>query len=222
MPATVAAALAPAPRPTTGERALAEAFGANVVPASVRPARSIRCWTKPFARRMPTPTPSWKPRLLPSFRRKASRANAGSRARGGSGAAGAGGRKACRREARRRRGARTCHAACRHPRASNRRWPLRREDDGEVGQAPARCPQGRTEASGPADRARRCALGFDRHSVTQNTRGTVKPSFAYNLVRTAPRTVYTAGFSSGAAQTEGNGFSARRSRSCRLARFDQD
>lgn len=55
--------------------------------------------------------------------------------------------------------------------------------------------------------------------VAQNTAGTRAPSFAYNIVRTAPREVYTAGFQQDDKSTDANRFTGKAVQFLSVARF---
>ena len=65
--------------------------------------------------------------------------------------------------------------------------------------------------------AARWALHGD--SVTTASEGTTAPSFAYNIVRTAPRAVYTAGFQQGDQVADANRFSGKAVEFLSVARF---
>ena len=60
---------------------------------------------------------------------------------------------------------------------------------------------------------------FDADYVRHNTQGTTAPSFAYNIVRTAPREVYTAGFQPEARVSDANRFSGKAVTFLSVARF---
>ncbi len=60
---------------------------------------------------------------------------------------------------------------------------------------------------------------FDANYVKQNPEGTTAPSFAYNIVRTAPREVYTAGFQSETKLADANRFSGKAVTFLSVARF---
>ncbi|MGB3388331.1 MAG: peptidase M15, partial [Pseudaminobacter sp.] len=55
--------------------------------------------------------------------------------------------------------------------------------------------------------------------VKNASAGTKAPSFAYNLVRTAPREVYTAGFQAGDQMADANRFSGKAVEFLSVARF---
>ncbi|QPC88444.1 DUF882 domain-containing protein [Mesorhizobium sp. NBSH29] len=60
---------------------------------------------------------------------------------------------------------------------------------------------------------------LDSNYVKQNTKGTTAPSFAYNIVRTAPREVYTAGFQAETKMADANKFSGKAVGFLPVARF---
>jgi uncharacterized protein YcbK (DUF882 family) len=60
---------------------------------------------------------------------------------------------------------------------------------------------------------------LDANYVKQNPQGTTAPSFAYNIVRTAPREVYTAGFQQEAKVADANRFSGKAVTFLSVARF---
>jgi uncharacterized protein YcbK (DUF882 family) len=60
---------------------------------------------------------------------------------------------------------------------------------------------------------------FDANYVKQNPQGTTAPSFAYNIVRTAPREVYTAGFQAESKIADANRFSGKAVTFLSVARF---
>jgi uncharacterized protein YcbK (DUF882 family) len=60
---------------------------------------------------------------------------------------------------------------------------------------------------------------FDADYVRHNTQGTTAPSFAYNIVRTAPREVYTAGFQQETKVSDANRFSGKAVTFLSVARF---
>jgi hypothetical protein len=55
--------------------------------------------------------------------------------------------------------------------------------------------------------------------VTTAGQNTTAPSFAYNIVRTAPRAVYTAGFQQGDQAADANRFSGKAVKFLSVARF---
>jgi hypothetical protein len=61
---------------------------------------------------------------------------------------------------------------------------------------------------------------FNSESVANASEGTAAPSFAYNLVRTAPRAVYTAGFQQGSLAAVANRFTGKAVTFLSVARFD--
>ncbi|MBL8583302.1 MAG: peptidase M15, partial [Rhizobiaceae bacterium] len=61
---------------------------------------------------------------------------------------------------------------------------------------------------------------FDNNYVAQRTAGTKAPSLAYNIVRTAPREVYTAGFSAGEQTVAANKFTGNAVTFLSVARFE--
>jgi uncharacterized protein YcbK (DUF882 family) len=60
---------------------------------------------------------------------------------------------------------------------------------------------------------------FDADYVRHNTQDTTAPSFAYNIVRTAPREVYTAGFQQETKVSDANRFSGKAVTFLSVARF---
>ena len=58
--------------------------------------------------------------------------------------------------------------------------------------------------------------------VAQNTNGTKAPSFAYNIVRTAPREVYTSGFQQTDLSNKANRFSGKAVEFLPVAQFNQN
>ncbi len=68
--------------------------------------------------------------------------------------------------------------------------------------------------------AARWALHTDK--VTQTVQSTTAPSFAYNIVRTAPREVYTAGFQSDTEVADANRFTGKAVEFLSVARFNQN
>lgn len=60
---------------------------------------------------------------------------------------------------------------------------------------------------------------LDANYVKENPQGTTAPSFAYNIVRTAPREVYTAGFQPEAKVADANRFSGKAVTFLSVARF---
>lgn len=61
---------------------------------------------------------------------------------------------------------------------------------------------------------------LDGEYVARNVKGTRAPSFAYNIVRTAPREVYTAGFQQGSQASDANKFSGKAVQFLSVARFN--
>lgn len=61
---------------------------------------------------------------------------------------------------------------------------------------------------------------FDNTYVAQRTAGTKAPSLAYNIVRTAPREVYTAGFAAGDQAAATNKFTGKAVTFLSVARFE--
>ena len=61
---------------------------------------------------------------------------------------------------------------------------------------------------------------LDGEYVARNVKGTRAPSFAYNVVRTAPREVYTAGFQQGSQASDANKFSGKAVQFLSVARFN--
>ena len=59
-----------------------------------------------------------------------------------------------------------------------------------------------------------------RNSVTLNTQETTAPALAYNVVRTAPREVYTAGFQQASQEADANRFSGKAVTFLSVARFE--
>jgi hypothetical protein len=60
---------------------------------------------------------------------------------------------------------------------------------------------------------------LDSSYVMANTKSTTAPSFAYNLVRNAPREVYTAGFQQGTLVAEANRFTGKAVTFLTVAKF---
>ena len=58
--------------------------------------------------------------------------------------------------------------------------------------------------------------------VAQNASGTKAPSFAYNIVRTAPREVYTSGFQQNDLSAKANRFSGKAVEFLPVAQFNQN
>jgi hypothetical protein len=56
--------------------------------------------------------------------------------------------------------------------------------------------------------------------VTKASAGTKAPSYAYNIVRTAPLEVYTAGFQQGEGQSDINRFTGKAVKFLQVARFE--
>ncbi|PZO77942.1 MAG: peptidase M15 [Mesorhizobium amorphae] len=82
-----------------------------------------------------------------------------------------------------------------------------------------RKPSAKPQVVAAAPDAARWALRSD--TLTTETAGTKAPSFAYNLVRTAPSAVYTDGFQKGGAQVaDANRFTGKAVRFLSVARFE--
>jgi len=61
---------------------------------------------------------------------------------------------------------------------------------------------------------------IDKTYVTKSSNGTKAPSYAYNIVRTAPLEVYTAGFQRGDDQSDINRFTGKAVKFLQVARFE--
>lgn len=61
---------------------------------------------------------------------------------------------------------------------------------------------------------------IDKTYVTKASAGTKAPSYAYNIVRTAPLEVYTAGFQQGEGQSDINRFTGKAVKFLQVARFE--
>ncbi len=79
-------------------------------------------------------------------------------------------------------------------------------------------PQPKPVVVAAQPQAARWALHAD--SVTLNTQETTAPALAYNVVRTAPREVYTAGFQQASQEADANRFSGKAVTFLSVARFE--